>query len=295
MDRMLEENAHITLPEVDIPAFFKAELRAYLDDLRNVRMIERMDGSLTTERARLHRLEAFVLRSLVEDGLREEMPPERLLQLPIYERPIAARIHATKFREFISPAFNQGVQERAARLKRPEHLSQHEKLRLRWAAVEARMAAHDAVQTVPLHSSSAARSAAAAMLQTLVDGTDTPHPPTLAEDSPGSIGTSRFNEVPPVSSEMAAARKAELPYVAAPALTPGVSLITGRITADSIAHQREQALQQPEEALFSGEAKDARVERSFGHDLFGVAVRMTRRKKCNSETKKQHLKSVTLC
>ncbi|EEX09671.1 putative phage integrase family protein [Ruegeria lacuscaerulensis ITI-1157] len=294
MDRMLEKNAHLTLPEVDAPAFFKAELRAYLDELRNARMIERMDGSLTAERARHHRLEAFVLRSLVEDGLREEMPTERLLQLPIDERPIAARIQATKFREFISPAFNQSVQERAAQLKRPEHLSQHEKLRLRWAAVEARMAAHDAVQTVPLHSSSAARSAAAAMLQTLVDGTDRPTHPTPAEDALGNSGTTQSTEESSVVPGTSGSRQAEPRQLAAPVLTPGVPLIKGRITADSIAQQRDQALQQPEEALFSGEAKDARVERVYGNDLFGVAVRMTRKKKCNAETKNQHLKSVTL-
>lgn len=44
-----------------------------MSSVRHTRMVERMDGSLTSEKARQNRLETFVLRGLVEDGLREEM------------------------------------------------------------------------------------------------------------------------------------------------------------------------------------------------------------------------------
>lgn len=82
---------------------------ARLSSLRERRLHERIDGSLTPEKARKNRLEAVVLRTMVEDGLR-----------------------------------------RALALLGDRDLSAFDKLQLRWAAVEARAAAHEAVETVPL-------------------------------------------------------------------------------------------------------------------------------------------------
>lgn len=149
MDRMLDENLHNDLPTEEVAAFFKAELRRCVGTVRRARLIERMDGSLTAEKARRNLLETLVLRGMVEDGLREKMAPERLQRLEGEDREVAQDIQRRLFREFLSPAFNSDVRARA---RAGGHLSQLDVLQLRWAAVEARMAAHEAVDTVPLHS-----------------------------------------------------------------------------------------------------------------------------------------------
>ncbi|WP_119837796.1 hypothetical protein [Pseudooceanicola algae] len=113
MDRMLDETLHKTLPSTDVAAFFKAELRRCVAQVRQVRLVERMDGSLTDEKARRNHLETIVLRGMVEDGLREEMSPERLAGFAAEDRDIATEIHHVLFREFLSPAFNTGVKARA--------------------------------------------------------------------------------------------------------------------------------------------------------------------------------------
>jgi integrase len=296
MDRMLDENAHITIPEVDVPAFFKAELRTYLEDLRNARMMERMDGTLTATREQHNRVEAFVLRSLVEDGLRENMSEKRLMELPINQRAPAARVQNEKFKEFMSPEFNQAVLERAASKDRIQHMSQHEKLRLRWAAVEARMAAHHAVETVPLHAGESACIAAETMLRALVaPSTAAPHPrDDVMSSQSQTFASAGMGTAVDTSSASDAGSLVSFSDDKTPFLTPGVSLISKRITANRIKTQRNEALAQPEARVFNGNAMDAEIERRFGQDLFGTAVRMTRSKECTQGTKDQALKTVTL-
>ncbi|WP_231730553.1 hypothetical protein [Celeribacter halophilus] len=293
---MLDENAHITIPEVDVPAFFKAELRTYLEDLRNARMMERMDGTLTATREQHNRVEAFVLRSLVEDGLRENMSEKRLMELPINQRAPAARVQNEKFKEFMSPEFNQAVLERAASKDRIQHMSQHEKLRLRWAAVEARMAAHHAVETVPLHAGESACIAAETMLRALVaPSTAAPHPRNdILSSQSQTFASAGMGTAVDTSSASDAGSLVSFSDDKTPFLTPGVSLISKRITANRIKTQRNEALAQPEARVFNGNAMDAEIERRFGQDLFGTAVRMTRSKECTQGTKDQALKTVTL-
>ncbi len=290
MDRMLNENAHIMLPEVDVPAFFKAELRTYLDSLRAARVMERMDGTLTTESAQRNRLEAIVLRSLVDHGLREEMPAECLKDLPIEDRDLASKLQSEKFREFISPEFNQGILRRAASHEKAQGMSQHDKLRLRWAAVEARMAAHHAVENTALHNAEIACKAAEKMLESLKDS-------SMAELNSTNEQFAESNQERPTEHTQITAKKPETALTSKPAepqLTHGVSLISGRITANSIWAQRDAALKQPETRIFNGEAIDAEIEHNFGQDIFGTAVRMTRDKDCKQGTKEQALKTVTL-
>ena len=68
MDRMLDDDLHMTLPEAEVTAFFKAELRRVLRDLRIERTIEHVDGSMTTGKARQNHLNAIILSGMAEDG-----------------------------------------------------------------------------------------------------------------------------------------------------------------------------------------------------------------------------------
>lgn len=47
MDRMLDNGLHIDLPTADVSAFSKAELTRCVASVHRMRMVERMDGSLT--------------------------------------------------------------------------------------------------------------------------------------------------------------------------------------------------------------------------------------------------------
>ena len=51
MDRMLDNDLHIDLPTAEVSAFFKAELTRWVASAHRVRMVERMDGSLTARYA----------------------------------------------------------------------------------------------------------------------------------------------------------------------------------------------------------------------------------------------------
>lgn len=77
-------------------------------------------------------------------------------------------------------------------------------------------------------------------------------------------------------------------------LTPGVSLITGRITETTLKAQRLQAENQPEIGQFDGKASAAQTEVVFGNDLFGTTVRMNRRSRAKAENCTQKLKTVAL-
>ncbi|MBO9429553.1 hypothetical protein [Sulfitobacter sp. R18_1] len=285
MDRMLDNNLHIDLPTADVSAFFKAELARCVASVHRMRMVERMDGSLTAKKMQRNRLETFVLRGMVEHGLSEDIAAERLHLLEEDEKPIAQDIQASLFREFISPGFNAGVQMRA---KAESGLSQLEVLQLRWAAVEARMAAHEAAETVPLHNAKGARDSAVSMLRTLMQeavGGVAPVSTTIIEPHLPSV------PVEPHSSP------AKLPYASSPIkplLTPGVSLIEGRMTGNAIIKQFDVARQQPKDVDFDGSAENVVVERSFGDDIAGTAVRMIWRSTAQEDTKEQKLKSVTL-
>lgn len=286
MDQMLDNDLHIALPAADVAAFFKAELVRCVDAVRRVRMVERMDGSFTTEKARRNRLEAFVLRGMVEDGLREEMAPERLDRLDDLERPIAQDIQSKMFREFISPAFNAEIQARA---NAGRGLTQFDILQLRWAAVEARMAAYEAAEVVPLHNSAGAREAAVSLLSGIMHeamGTQpqasTPQnavveahqqEPTASKPCPEKFGQAISTEV---------------------LLTPGVALIEGRVTGRALNAQLTAARAQPRDRDFDGSAANAVIERRYGCDIAGTAVRMIRRSTAKAETQGQKLKSVIL-
>ena len=92
MDRMLDEDLHIDLPEAEVTAYFQAELRHCVTKLRKRRMLERMDGTLTASKARRNRLVAQVLHGIVEDGIREEIPEERLHDLDPGDRDQAVEL-----------------------------------------------------------------------------------------------------------------------------------------------------------------------------------------------------------
>lgn len=285
MDRMLDNDLHIDLPTADVSAFFKAELARCVASVHRMRMVERMDGSLSAEKMRRNRLETFVLRGMVEHGLSEDIAAERLHLLDEDERPIAQDIQASLFREFISPGFNAKVQLRA---KAESGLSQLEVLQLRWAAVEARMAAHEAAETIPLHNAIGARDSAVSMLRALVQE---------AVGGVAPISTSIVEPNGPSDPVEAHLVPADLPYVSSSItafLTPGVSLIEGRMTGNAIIKQFEAARQQPKEVDFDGSAENVVVERSFGDDIAGTAVRMIWRSTAQEDTNEQKLKSVTL-
>ncbi|MCB5198768.1 hypothetical protein LGQ03_05905 [Loktanella sp. TSTF-M6] len=287
MDRMLDAATHINLPDAEVTAFFQAELRRELACLRAARVMERMDGSLTAERAVEHRLEAYALRSLVEDGLRDAMPEERLQQLPECQRPAALRMQSNLYRQFMSPRFSEEVLQRARPDKGAAALSEFDQLRLRWAAAEALMAAHDAITRVPLHNGEDACRQAEDFLRQIIGHGGT------------ALGVADETKPPAQMPLMKtagpnAAVLPEEPVPAGPRLTPGVSLITGRLTANTIHAQRDAAFAQPEVPAFDGEAADAVVERTYGEDLFGTAVRMCRRQQIKQGTKDQKLKTVSL-
>jgi hypothetical protein len=71
MDRMLDENLHIPLPEADVTAFFSAELRSYLRGLEVTRRIEHVDGAMTEHKARQNQLTTvIILNNMAEGGFR---------------------------------------------------------------------------------------------------------------------------------------------------------------------------------------------------------------------------------
>ena len=283
MDRMLDAATHINLPDAEVTAFFQAELRRELASLRAARVMERMDGSLTAERAVEHRLEAYALRSLVEDGLRDAMPEERLQQLPERQRPAALQMQSKLYRQFMSPRFSQDVLQRARPDDRAAMLSEFDQIRLRWAAAEALMAAHDAIERVPLHNSEDARRQAEDFLRQIIGHGGAAMDVAKDAKSPADMPLGPNAAVSP-----------EEPVPAGPRLTPGVSLITDRFTANTIHAQRDAALAQPENSAFDGDAADIVVERAYGEDLFGTAVRMCRRQQIRQGTKDQKLKTVSL-
>ncbi|WP_422003522.1 hypothetical protein [Roseovarius mucosus] len=269
---MLDDDLHMTLPEAEVTAFFKAELRRVMRDLRIERTIEHVDGSMTTGKARQNHLNAIILSGMAEDGLRKEMPQARLAAISPVLRDEAAQLHRKAYAECMSDSFNEGIQLRAADLLDRSTFTEYDKLFLRKAAIEARMAAYTALETVPIHASDQARAAALDLL--------TGHQAASAPDIP----------LPPPS----------LPEVGttAPApqqcLTDGVELIRGRFTAQTIHHQRDQAMRQPEEPTFDGISENVVVDRIRGADLFGTAVRMIRKSKSQEDTCLQKLKSVSL-
>lgn len=129
------------------------------------------------------------------------------------------------------------------------------------------MAAHEAAETVPLHNAKGARDSAVSMLRTLMQeavGGVAPVSTTIIEPHLPSV------PVEPHSSP------AKLPYASSPIkplLTPGVSLIEGRMTGNAIIKQFDAARQQPKDVDFDGSAENVVVERSFGDDIAGTAVR----------------------
>ncbi|RYH02129.1 hypothetical protein EU805_09720 [Salipiger sp. IMCC34102] len=241
-----------------------------------------MDGSLTSERARTQRLEVHALRSLVENGLREHMPFDQIRALPKTEWREACKIQKDLFELFKSSEFTAEVVNRAKEMTPHLDPTELETLELRWAAVKARMAAHEAVAAIPAQQAETACHEAEAMLRKIRLGNPAPD----AENKPSS-------------EEVAVQEPEGLAHLgqvdtASPLLTPGVALITGRITAKTLYAQRDAALSQPVDEAFSGIADQVKVERIYGQDLFGTAVRMCRKQTSRQGSKDQKLKSVAL-
>lgn len=272
MDRMLDNDLHMTLPEKEVAAFFKVELRRVLRDLRVERTVEHVDGSMTACKARQNHLKAAILTSMAEDGLSKEMPHARLAQIDPSLRDEALSLHSETYATFMSDRFNADIQQRAADILKRSDFAEYDKLFLRKATLEAHMAAHAAVGAAPVHACEQARAAAIDLLsgrQTL----ELPQVPAL----------------PPIPPKPVATAPAQKPCV-----TEGVDLIHERFTAQTIHVQREQAMQQPDEPKFDGTAQNVVIDRTYGADLFGTAVRMIRRSKSQEDTSLQKLKSVSL-
>ena len=275
MDLMLDDDLHTSLPEADVTAFFQARLRSYMRSLKTKRIVEHVDGSITTAKARRNNLEAFVLHGLSEHGLRKEIPQAQLANLAPVLRNEAADIQRTKYKEFMSAEFNDGVKQWAETQFGDLLSTEYDKLFLRKAATDARMAAHSALEAVPVHAVDTARAAALELLKLLIAAAPAGSPP--------------------------AAQQAEIqfsaPHVApsVPALlSHGVEMTTGRITAETTYRHRDQAIDQPEEQSFHGLAGNAVTERAFGADLMGTAARMARKSRAQDDTNQQKLKSAGL-
>lgn len=277
MERMLDGNLHNSLPEADVATFFQVELRRYLADLRVERVVERIDGSMTTQKARTNRLEAFVLRSLVEDGLRKEMPPARLAQLAEEEQEEAKVLQSTTYAKFMSAKFNEAIQCRAETELGVHLFSEYDKLFLRSATIDACMAAHYAIETVPLHTGDQARAAAIELLQSKSPVTQTaPATTPLQLEQPKQ-------EIFPTDMPVKHCK-----------LTPGVELLQGRITARTLQVQQDQAMDQSKTEGFDGIAENVLEDMINGNDLFGTVVRMIRKSRSQQDTCEQKLKSVKL-
>jgi len=174
------------------------------------------------------------------------------------------------------------------RAKADSGLSQLEVLQLRWAAVEARMAAHEAAETVPLHNAEGARDAAESMLRTLMQE---------AVGCVVPVMTPSVNQDLPAASLEAQPFPPALPAVSPPStrpLTPGVSLIEGQMTGNAIIRKFDAARKQPKHEEFDGDADSVVVEHTYGDDIAGTAVRMIWRSTAQEDTNEQKIKSVTL-
>lgn len=275
MDRMLDENLHISLPEADVTAFFSAELRSYLRSLEVTRRIEHVDGSMTEHKARQNQLTTVILNNMAEDGLRAEIPQARLTAIPHKFRDEAAALHHDMYKEFLSSEFNADIQQRAtAQLGRPS-LTNCDQLLLRKAALDARIAAHSALEAASSQSASQARATALELLSEMPSSRQSV--PDPAKKTAQSLATPAI--------ETPKAKKC---------LSEGVDLIDGRVTALAIYHQRDQALNQPTSPEFDGFADSPIIDREWGADLFGTAVRMIRQSRSQKDTCLQQLKSVSL-
>lgn len=243
MDRMLDDDLHMTWPEADVAAFFKAELTRVLRNLRIARTAEHVDGSMTEQKARQNHLEAVVLSGIAEDGLRKDMSPARLTALDPALRKSAAGLHREKYEEFTSSDFSHGIEKRAAATLNREGFTEYDMLFLRKAAIEARMAACSALETIPVHGSHDARTAALELL----GGPLQPQAPEITRTPP-----------PPADAKVVIPSLRQTPS----ALSHGVELIKNRITAETIYRQRDQALSQPDVKTFDGDAQSVETERA---------------------------------
>lgn len=154
------------------------------------------------------------------------------------------------------------------------------------------MAAHEAVLAVPLHNRDRARDAAVSLLKQImqeamggggrVDGTETLQEGVTTDDG---IATAPVPSLRKVS---------EPPVVSVPVLTPGVCRIEGRMTGRAVLAQFEAAKVQPRDEVFDGTADTAVIDRTYGSDIAGTAVRMTWRSNANKDMKAQKLKSAIL-
>jgi len=252
MDRMLDENLHISLPEADVTAFFSAELRSYLRGLEVTRRIEHVDGSMTEHKARQNQLTTVILNTMAEDGLRAEIPQARLTAIPLEFRDEAAALHHDMYKEFLSSEFNADIQQRATAQLGCPSLTNCDQLLLRKAALDARMAAHSALEAASSQSASQGPCAALELLS------ETPSSRPPAPDP--ANGTVQPSATPAIDKPKAKQ-----------CLSEGVDLIDRRVTALAIYHQRDQALNQPASPNCRQPNKGSRVGRgplwhSSSHD-----------------------------
>lgn len=254
MDRMLDENLHISLPEADVTAFFSAELRSYLRGLEVTRRIEHVDGSMTEHKARQNQLTTVILNNMAEGGLRAEIPQARLTAIPLEFRDEAAALHHDMYKEFLSSEFNADIQQRATAQLGCPSLTNCDQLLLRKAALDARMAAHSALEAASSQSASQGPCAALELLS------ETPSSRPPAPDPDPANGTVQPSATPAIDKPKAKQ-----------CLSEGVDLIDRRVTALAIYHQRDQALNQPASPNCRQPNKGSRVGRgplwhSSSHD-----------------------------
>ena len=274
MDWMLDNDLHMTLPEGDVAAFFKAELRHVLHGLKVVRTIEHVNGTMTSEKALHNRLNTIVLATMAENGLRQDIPPSTLSALEPHLRDQASKIHKKIYAEFTSDEYNNAIQQRATGTLKRAEFTDSDKLFLRKAALDARMAAYSAYDAAPLRDCEKAPATAIEMLM-----------------EPSATAAQRLMD--PVTDQGQASLTAAAPQHVR-SQTDGVELIKGRITAQAIYAQRDQALKQPNDDTFDGDAGNVTTEKVYGNDIFGTAVRMIRKSRSQEDTGQQKLKSVAL-
>lgn len=302
MEQMLDDDLHISLPPADVTAFFNAELKLCLDRLQQRRRIERMDGTLTADKMRRNRMSSHVLQGMVKHGISDVPCSDVMKDLIAEDRAVALDVHETFYRKIVSPEFEDQILERAACHGSASKPSKGERLHIRWAALEAYAAAYSALDDVPLNYGPKAHSTAVTLLRELaaspvaseLDGEALRVPSAVPLVEPDTKDPARIKTRPaPDVSQVSQPDHTKVERRDR-ALTPGVSLIEGRITGSTIKLQKADAENQPEAAMYDGLAANASIDVVTGEDILGTAVRMNRISQAKAETGRQKLKTISL-
>lgn len=274
LDLMLDEIADTNLSAEALRGFLQVEMRSYLRSLVSSRRREHIDGSLNAAKARLNQLQAIVLKGIVTEGLTESLSEKVADTLSDDDLLIARDLHQNFLAEFLAEGFTASVAMKLRDHGVTATPTDDDLLQARWAVIEARMAAHAAVEEAPLHTAAASTDIARQMLADMLPQASQP------------MATAPIPETGQVLK--AAAPDASPPPAPQNRFTPGVEPIHGDFTRTSVYLQLAQAeAQGPDNPLELDEPV-------FGTDIAGVAVRMIRKTPGNEETKKQILRSVAL-